>query len=292
MAVILITGCSTGIGKATALVLARAGHKVYATMRNPSGAPDLGDIAASENLPISVMPLDVDDEVSIHNAVGNILQNEQGIDVLVNNAGIAPLGSVEELPLEDFSQTMNTNYLGPIRCIQKVLPAMRERKSGCIINITSVAGKIAGASQGAYAASKFALEALSEALAQEVKPFNIRVAIVEPGIIETPIFEKVDLSAEKGNYPNARRLMALFHAALQNPVPPEVIGEKVLEIVDSDSWQLRYPAGPDSEPFLQWRMSMTDEQWVDWGAAIDDETWAKSVEQDFGIDVRPFISAD
>lgn len=86
--------------------------------------------------------------------------------------------------------------------------------------------------------------------------------------------------------------MALFHAALQNPEPPEVIGEKLLEIVDSDSWQLRYPAGPDSEPSLQRRMSMTDEQWVDWGAAIDDETWAKSVEHDFGIDVRPFISAD
>jgi NAD(P)-dependent dehydrogenase (short-subunit alcohol dehydrogenase family) len=292
MAVILITGCSTGIGKATALVLAKAGHQVYATMRNPSKSPALGEIASSENLPITILQLDVDNEESVGNAVDNVLQKEQSIDILINNAGIAPLGSVEELPLTEFEQTMNTNYLGPIRCIQKVLPGMRQQRSGCIINITSVAGRIASASQSAYAASKFALEALSEALAQEVKPFNIRVAIVEPGIIETPIFEKVDLSAEKGNYPNAKRLMALFHTALQNPVPPDVIGEKILEIVDNDSWQLRYPAGPDSEPFLQWRMSMTDEQWIDWGAAVDDETWAKAVERDFGIDVRPFISAD
>ena len=292
MAVILITGCSTGIGKATALVLARAGHNVYATMRNPSKSPALGEVASSENLPITILTLDVDDDDSVNIAVKDILKHEGHIDVLVNNAGIAPLGSVEELPLKDFDQTMNTNYLGAIRCIQNVLPGMRQQKSGCIINITSVAGRIASASQSAYAASKFALEALSEALAQEVKPYNIRVSIVEPGVIATPIFEKVDLSTEKGNYPNAQRLMALFQAALQNPIPPEVIGEKVLTIVNSDSWQLRHPAGPDAEPFLQWRHSMTDEQWVDWGAAQDDETWAKSVERDFGIDVRPFLPAN
>ncbi len=244
MAITLITGCSTGIGKATALVMSRAGHKVYATMRNPAGAPDLGEIAEKEHLPISILPLDVDDVSSVNRAVDSILEQEHGIDVLVNNAGIAPVGAVEEQPLEDFRQTMDTNYLGPIRCIQKVLPGMREQKNGCIINVTSVAGKIAGASQGCYSASKFALEAVSESLAQEVKPFNIRVAIVEPGIIETPIFGKMEVPKEDNYYPNARRLAALFYAALQNPVPPEVIGEKILEIAESDSWQLRHPTGP------------------------------------------------
>ncbi len=292
MAVVLITGCSTGIGKATALVLSRAGHTVYATMRNPQGAPSLGEIADQEQLPVTILPLDVDDTDSVDHAVNEILAQEDGIDVLVNNAGIGPLGAVETLDLEEFRQTMDTNYLGPIRCIQKVLPGMRQRRKGCIINISSVAGKIASASQGGYAASKFALEALSESLAQEVKPYNVRVALVEPGVIATPIFGKIELSEGEEIYPNARRLSALFQTALQNPVPPEVIGERVLEIVDGDSWRLRYPTGPDAQPFLDWRNSMTDEEWVDWGAAKDDETWANQVERDFGIDVRPFLKSE
>ena len=289
MANIIITGCSTGIGKATALVLARAGHQVFATMRNPANAPSLGEIAAQEQLPIHILSLDVDDTESVRQAVDQVLEKTEVIDVLVNNAGIAPIGTVEEMPMEEFQATMNTNYLGPIRCIQKVLPSMRERQDGCIINITSVAGKISSASQGCYSASKFALEALSESLAQEVKPFNIRVAIIEPGIIETPIFDKMEVPPEDINYPNARRLAALFKTALKNPVPPEVIGERVLEIVESKSWQLRYPTGPDAEPFLNWRNAMTDEQWVEWGAAEDDESWAAAVERDFGIDVREFM---
>lgn len=107
------------------------------------------------------------------------------VEVLANNAGIEHHGSVEELPMEAFIATMNTNYFGAVRCIKAVLPGMRQARQGCIINITSVSGRISSAPLAPYAASKFALEALSEALAGEVKPFNVRVAIVEPGIQDT-----------------------------------------------------------------------------------------------------------
>jgi NAD(P)-dependent dehydrogenase (short-subunit alcohol dehydrogenase family) len=145
---------------------------------------------------------------------------------------------------------METNYFGPIRCIQAVLPTMRKRRSGCIINVASVAGHIASSPMAPYTASKFALEALSESLAQEVKPFNVRVAIVEPGIIETPMARRIETPHSPSPYPQLRRFAALFSASLKNPAPPSLVGEKMVEIVESGTWQLRHPVGPDALPFL------------------------------------------
>jgi NAD(P)-dependent dehydrogenase (short-subunit alcohol dehydrogenase family) len=162
---------------------------------------------------------------------------------------------------------------------------MRERRSGCIINITSVAGRISFSPFAPYTASKYALEALTEALAQEAKMFNIRTAIVEPGIIDTAMAQGVRKTANSSDYPQQRRIAGLFAASLQKPVSPFLVGQKIMEIIESNTWQLRHPVGPDAQPFLQWRASMTDEQWVDWGAA-DDETWYQSIERDFGLNAR------
>jgi len=161
MASVLITGTSSGIGLATALAFGRAGHKVAATMRNPSRAPELAQIAAREKLPITISAMDVDSDESVREGVGRVL-TEGPLDVLVNNAGIERTGSVEELPLAEFRAVMETNYFGAIRCIQAVLPRMRERRSGCIINVASISGRIANSPFAPYTASKFALEALSE----------------------------------------------------------------------------------------------------------------------------------
>lgn len=286
---ILITGSSTGIGKATALVLARAGHTVYASMRNPERSPGLKEIAEKEKLPVIVLTMDVDHDDSIRDATEKILNEASHIDVLINNAGIGTNGAIEELTMNDFKQTMETNFFGAIRCIHGVLPSMRKHRRGCIINITSIAGKIANTPQGAYASSKFALEALSEVLAIEVKPYNIRVAIVEPEIIKTPIFKKMKEVPSDTNYPHQRRLEALLEAALQNPVLPEVVGEQILQIVESDSWQLRYPTGPGAEPFLKWRAQIPDEEWVALNAIEDDEKWCAHIEKDLGINVRPYL---
>uniref|UniRef100_Q02B17 Short-chain dehydrogenase/reductase SDR n=1 Tax=Solibacter usitatus (strain Ellin6076) TaxID=234267 RepID=Q02B17_SOLUE len=288
MAIALVTGTSTGIGQATAVTLARGGHTVYATMRNPArGAGEIQEIAEKENLPVTVIPLDVDDDASVKAGVAQVLAQSGRVDVLVNNAGIGMHGSVEELPVADFKRAMETNFFGALRCIQAVLPGMRERRHGVIVNVSSVAGRFSSAPQAPYAASKWALEAMSESLAQEVKPFGIRVAIVEPGIIATPIFDKMHASGEdeKSLYPHTRRLTALFAAAVKNAASPYVVGEAIRGIVESNGWQLRYPVGPDAAPLLAWRASMTDEQWVD-GGAVTDEEWIARMKRDFGIDVE------
>jgi NAD(P)-dependent dehydrogenase (short-subunit alcohol dehydrogenase family) len=286
MASVVITGTSSGIGLATALALGRAGHKVYATMRDPSRAPELGERTAREHLPIKVSVMDVDSDSSVKTAMASI-QNEAGpIDVLINNAGIERSGSVEELSLADFRAVMETNYFGPIRCIHAVAPHMRQRKSGCIINVASVAGHVACTPLAPYTASKFALEALSEALAQEMKTFNVRVAVVEPGIIETAMAKRIQEPANGSPYPQQRRFAHMFAASLKNPVPPSLVADKIRSIIESGTWQLRHPVGPDAEPFLAWRKSMTDEQWVDLNAA-DDDTWYTNMERDFGMTIRP-----
>ena len=286
MAIALITGTSTGIGLATAVTLARGGHKVFATMRNPAGGGgEIRAIAESEKLPITVLAMDVDDDVSVRDGVSEVLAQSDRIDVLVNNAGIAVHGSVEELPLSEFRRVMETNFFGALRCIQAVVPGMRERRHGCIVNVTSVAGRISSAPQAPYSSSKWALEAASEALAQEVKPFGVRVAIVEPGVIATPIFGKVAPETGSSVYPHSRRMAALFAAALKNPVSPYVVGEAIRRIAESESWQLRYPVGPDAGPFLAWRASMSDEDWVNSNAVTDAE-WQARVKRDFGLDVQ------
>ena len=281
----VVTGSSTGIGLATAATLARAGHTVYATMRNPkTGGEELRAIVEREHLPLRIAALDVDSDESVRTAFAKILAEAGRIDVLVNNAGIPGGGAVEETPIAAFRATMETNYFGALRCIQAVLPAMRERRSGCIVNVTSVAGRLSAAPQAAYSSSKFALEAASEALAQEVKAFGVRVAIVEPGVIATAIFGKVQSPPADSKYPHARRIYELFKTSLENPVSPYVVGEKIREIVESGTWKLRHPVGPDAEGFLAFRASMSDEQWVEWGA-ISDEQWVEYVRQNFHLNV-------
>lgn len=284
MKTVLITGASRGIGLETALAFGRKGYQVFATMRNTKNASTFEQIIKKESLNITLSEMDVDSDESVEKAISAILKEVGFIDVLVNNAGIERHGSTEEMPMSYFKAIMETNYFGVIRCVKGVLPQMRKNKKGCIINVASVAGHIANSPLGAYAASKFALEAISESLAQEVKPFNIRVAIVEPGIINTDMAKNITVASES-IYPHSNRFGGLFTASLKTPTSATLVADKILEIATSETWKLRHPVGPDSEPFLEWRKSMTDEQWVDWNAA-NDEDWYKAVEQDFGLNAR------
>jgi NAD(P)-dependent dehydrogenase (short-subunit alcohol dehydrogenase family) len=283
MAKVLITGTSSGIGLATALELGRAGHKVYATMRNPARAPQLGEQASREGLPVSILTMDVDSDQSVADCFADLYRQGESIDVLVNNAGIERHGSVEELPMEDFRAAMETNYFGAIRCIRQVASRMRERKSGCIINVSSVAGKISASPITPYSASKFALEALSEGLAGEMKSFGVRVAIVQPGIIETPMPHAIK-TAPPSKYRQGRQFGALFSAALKQPVPPSIVGAAIRNIIETGTWKLRHPVGPDALPFLAWRAGMSDEQWVDFNA-LDADSFRQRVKKDFGLDL-------
>lgn len=284
MALALVTGTSTGIGLATAVSLARAGHAVVATMRNLNSGAELRKIAAEEKLAVHLVALDVDDDASVREGFAKAAAEHGPIDVLVNNAGVPGGGPVEETTLDLFRQVMETNFFGGLRCIKAVIPSMRERRKGTIVNVTSIAGRIAMAPMASYAASKWAFEALSEVLAQEMRAYNVRVAIVEPGVIATPIFTKAPPPPTHSFYPHERRLRAMFAAALARPVPPSVVGDVVRDIVDGDSWQLRYLVGPDTEMRLKARQSKTDEQVITEAAQSDEEFLAR-FKRETGIDL-------
>jgi len=269
MASVLITGTSKGIGFEAALAFGRAGHQVHATMRNPSQSPVLAETAARENLQITVSAMNVDLDQSVSETIAAIVKSHGPIDVLVNNAGVEGRGSVEELPLAEFRAIMETNYFGALRCIQALVPQMRQRGSGCIINVSSVAGRISNPPLTSYCASKWALEALSEGLAGEMRTFNVRVAIVEPGIIDTAMARRIENPTTESPYGQSARFSALFAGSLKNPVPPSLVADKILEIAESGTWQLRHPVGPDAAPLLQWRSQMTDEEWIDVNAGDD-----------------------
>jgi NAD(P)-dependent dehydrogenase (short-subunit alcohol dehydrogenase family) len=285
MSNIVITGASRGIGLAIAVELARAGHSVVATMRNPEGSPELSEVAAKDRLPIRIEKMDVDSDESVAQAFERIL-SVAPVDVLVNNAGIEHMGAIEEAPLAAFRQCMETNYFGAIRCIQAVARQMRERGSGTIINMSSVGGKISMSPMAPYSASKFALEALSEALAQELKAFGVRVVVVQPGIIDTRMARNIEGIGSSPVYPQVRRCAAMFEGTMAAGAgQPEVVAQKVCEIVESGTVQFRHPVGPDSEPFLGWRRSMNDEAWIQWNAQSDSD-WLRAVKADFGMDLK------
>lgn len=287
MSVVLITGSSTGIGLATAIHLAKKGHNVYATMRNPSASP-LNSIVNGESLQIKTLSLDVNSDYSVQKAIDRVLEDEGNIDVLINNAGVSSLGAVEELSTEDFKNDMETNYFGTVRCIKAVLPSMRKKREGTIINISSVAGKVYSNFHCSYAPTKAAVEAFSECLAQEVQPFGIKVAIVEPGIIETPIFSKKYKLPHQTNYPNIKRFLALFAASIENHVSPDEVAIVIEDIIAGRSTKFRNIAGPDAAPLIEWRASQKDEDWIA-STSIDDETWISGMEQGMNLNVRPYM---
>lgn len=176
---ILITGCSSGIGRATAVRLASRGHKVYATARR------LDSIAELEGHGCTTLPLDVCDEASMTAAVEEVERREDAVGVLVNNAGYAAEGAVEEVPIEELRRQFETNVFGLVRMCQLVLPGMRRRGWGRIINLSSMGGRMTLPASGAYHGTKYAVEALSDALRFEVRGFGIDVVLIEPGPIKT-----------------------------------------------------------------------------------------------------------
>ncbi len=283
MAKILITGTSKGIGYDATLILARAGHQVIATMRNPS-ACDLERVVKEAKLPVTVLPMDVDDDASVEDVLAEV---GESIDVLVNNAGIYSINAVEDESMDQFRQVMETNYLGAVRCVKHLLPVMRNRGSGCIVNITSIAGRIAFGGTSAYNASKFALEAFSECLAQEVKGLGIKVALVEPGIIDTPMATtNLPQYDEDTIYPHGKRVHAFFTNPEKGEASPELVGEMIRYVIESDDPRLRFPVGPDALPFLGWRSSVSDEDWVGLGGLKHDADYFQRVFTDTGVDLR------
>ena len=288
MTVTLITGTSTGIGQATALRLARQGHHVFASMRNPAtGSSVLTEAARQEGLKLEVIQLDVNDPDSSEQAVRDVLEQAGRLDVLINNAGIGGGGPIEETPEEVLRAVFETNFFGAMRMMRLVLPIMRQAGSGAIVNVASIAGRLASGGGSVYAASKFALEAASECLAQEVRPFNIRVVIIEPGVILTPIFEKRGPAPDPDSpYKDiALRTGRMFTKRLENPSPPELVAETIQLSLESDQPKLRYLVGEDAKGWAAGRQAMTDEDWVDLGREMTLDEYAVLYLEHFGIEI-------
>jgi len=184
---ILITGSNSGFGKLAALSLARQGHDVIATMRTVAKGDDLRSTAEAERLPIEIRRLDVSDPASVAEGIGD----PDDVDVVVNNAGFEVSGALELVDDELWTRQLDTNVLGPMRVIRHVLPAWRERGSGTVVNVSSIAGVVGSPFGGAYSASKHALEGLSEALHFETSGFGIRIRLVEPGRFDTGFHDNI-----------------------------------------------------------------------------------------------------
>ena len=275
----LVTGTSTGIGSETALHFARHGYRVFAGARNPDVVERHPNL-----LPIK---LDVDDDASVRTCVAEVLQQAGAIDVLVNNAGIGIAGSVEMVPLERARKMFETNFFGAVRMMQAVLPSMRERGSGTVVNITSVMGHVTLGCHGFYASTKFALAAVSESLAIEIKPFGIKVAIIEPGVILTPIWSKAETLIPEGHpYQQAMgRLYRLFGAQMEGGTKPGAVARAIYEAVQEGCTKLRYPVGMDAEVIVAARDRMTGGEWTALLAEEDEERFVAMAEQTFGVDL-------
>lgn len=287
MPIAIVTGTSTGIGYATSLHLARNGYQVFAGMRNLTKSDALKAVAAEESLPVDVIQLDVCDGQSVKDAF-ELVEKPGPVDVLVNNAGIAGATPLELTPEEEHRQIFETNYFGATRCIQAVLPAMRERQSGCIVNITSAVGLIATPNQIPYSASKWALECLGEALAHELYRFGVRVVNVEPGVIMTNIFEN---SAENTRYDKAspyqplmRRNGKMYGAGFKRGVSPEAVAETILKSITTSDFKLRWPIGSDADGFMAARnKNSSTEQWIRMGGDLSDEEYNTQFSELYGV---------
>ena len=246
---VLITGCSTGFGRETAIELTRRGHEVVATARRPETLADL-DVAQK-------LALDVDSDESVRAAVAQAGE----VDALVNNAGWSTHGPIEKVPLQEVRRMFETNFFGAARMIQAIVPKLRARKSGVIVNVSSMAGRVAAPLMGFYAASKFALEGLSEALHLELGHFGIRVVVIEPGFVKSSFRANATRhGTDDAPYDELQRAWAGFDEALiggERP-GPEIVGVAVADAVEGKRQVLRWPVGKDAELVLKARGSLDD----------------------------------
>ena len=269
--VAVVTGSSSGIGYEASLLLARNGFFTYATMRNPDKSSKFLGLKQNEKIPLEVLKLDVTHDKSIKEAIEKIANERRTIDVLVNNAGYALLGPLEELSIQEFKEQFETNVFGVVRVIKETLPIMRKQRHGIIVNISSVAGKIGFPLTSAYVSSKFALEGLSESLAYEVEQFGIKVILIEPGVIKTnfisnlKIGKGVSTTATDGrDSPYAdvtEKRIAGFKPRFENGTPPKEVAEIILRAITSKNLpETRYLVGSDAFKLMEIRKSKPDNE--------------------------------
>jgi NAD(P)-dependent dehydrogenase (short-subunit alcohol dehydrogenase family) len=265
--VAIVTGSATGIGYETAIHLARNGFHTYASMRNLPKADQITKMAKSKNLPLRVIQLDVTDDISVTKAIDAVISQSGRIDVLVNNAGYGLIGSIEDMSIEELKAQYETNVFGVFRVTKAVLPHMRKQHGGSIINISSIAGRIALPLYSAYVSTKFAIEGLSESMAYELEPFGIKVAIIEPGAIETNFRRKQAAKGSSEDSPYSSMMQSpskVIEEMLKHRLYPEEVAKTVIQAIENPKPKLRYIVGKDAEELIELRRKSSDEKlfWI------------------------------
>jgi NAD(P)-dependent dehydrogenase (short-subunit alcohol dehydrogenase family) len=287
MQTVLITGANSGIGRASAVCLARAGYRVYAAMRDTAKAEKLLALAEQAGCPVRPVELDVTDADSVARASARVRDEAGAVDVLVNNAGIGWNATVEDVDVEAAKVVFETNFWGVIRCTQAVLPEMRERGSGHIVNVSSIAGRIAALAQTIYSSSKWALECLSENLAQEVAPFGIRVSVLEPGVTRTAILPKNIGHPEPTAYAAAyRRMLQFYDRGIEANVGADSVAETLLALLRDPKAPFRTTCAWGGAELGPGRARVSDADWISLGAAADDEAYYERFRELFGLELR------
>ncbi len=251
--VVLITGASSGIGQACATHLHNRGYRVYGTSRRaqPPGAQASTERAGATAEPapgFAMIPMDVNSDASVGRGVDFVLQKEGRLDVVVNNAGFGIVGAIEDTSLEEAKSQFETSFFGVLRVCRAVLPSMRERRSGLIVNISSLGGRLGVPFQGLYSAAKSAVEGMSEALRMEVRPFGIRVVLIEPGGIRTQFASHRRRTARSLSNPayleRCNKAIEVFEAGEREGVSPDRVAHLLRRVIETRSPRLRYTVGP------------------------------------------------
>ena len=261
--VAIVTGSAAGIGYEIAIHLAKNGFRTYASMRNLQKANGITEMAKNENLPLSLIQLDVTDDISITKAIDKVINESGRIDVLVNNAGYGLIGSIEDMSVEELKAQYETNVFGTFMVTKAVLPYMRKEHGGSIINISSIAGRIALPLYSAYVSTKFAIEGLSESMAYELEPFGIRVAIIEPGAIKTNFRREQAAKGSSEDSPYSSMMQSPSKAIekmLKHRLYPEEVAKAVIQAIENPKPKLRYIVGKDAEELIELRRKISDEE--------------------------------
>jgi NAD(P)-dependent dehydrogenase (short-subunit alcohol dehydrogenase family) len=284
----VVTGANSGIGRATAIHLAQQGHRVAGTVRSTAKADKLQTMAADAGVEVELFEIDIADDDSVREGFAELLAATGRVDHLVNNAGVGGNAVAEECPTDLYLSVMNVNLCGAVRCIQAVLPQMRDRGSGTIVNVTSVVGRIAALAQSPYVTSKWAFEGLSEGLAQELAPFGIRVAIIEPGVTKSAIFAKnIDTPNTTGAYDAAYRRMFQFYAAgMGNATNPFEVAAVIHQAITTDEPRLRYAVSWAAAEMAPLHDRIADADWIGLGAIEEDAEYYERFHDMFGLDIR------
>ena len=283
----IVTGANSGIGRSTAITLAKNDYTVFATMRSLERGEKLREMAQELNLVIKEVELDVSDTDSVNQGINEILNQTDQIDILINNAGVGSNAVIEDVDIESDKSVFETNFWGVVRCIQAVLPTMRQQKSGHIIQVSSIAGRVGLPAQPIYSASKWALEGLSENLAHDLSSFGVRVSIIEPGVTRTAILGKNNTVPQNDDFENIyARMLDMYMQGIEANIRPEAVSETILQCLESSSHQLRWPVAWGAETMVNARHdgSVSDEEWVEIGSLVNNrEEWVRSFRQAFNL---------